>query len=108
MRRMFPRVKFECKTSPQKFVAAKRAQLRDLGEKNIPFKTNEGIQRCITFRSASVKPLVSMQKTVRAGNILALDEKNPHIRNIRDGTVVKLDVNSGVYTKNGKQTIGRR
>ena len=27
-----------------------------------------------------------------------LDETNPHIRNTRDGTVIKLDVNSGVYT----------
>ena len=26
------------------------------------------------------------------------DEKNPHTRNNRDGTVTKLDVNSGVYT----------
>ena len=67
--------------------------------KNIPFKTNEGIQRCITFRSANVvKPLISMQKVVRAGNVVVLDEKNPHIRNTRDGTVIKLDVHSGVYT----------
>ena len=72
---------------------------RDLGEKNIPFKTNEEIQRCITFRSANVvKPLISMQKVVRAGNVVVLDEKNPHIRNTRDGTVIKLDVNNGVYT----------
>ena len=28
----------------------------------------------------------------------AVDEKNPHIRNNRDGTVIKLDVNSGVCT----------
>ena len=69
-----------------------------MGEKNIPFKTNEGIQRCITFRSANVvKPLISMQKVVRAGNIVVLDEMNPHIRNTRDGTV-KLYVNNGVYT----------
>ena len=27
---------------------------RGLGEKNVPFKTNERIQRCITFRGASV------------------------------------------------------
>ena len=27
-----------------------------------------------------------------------LDEKNPHIRNTGDGTVIKLDVNNGVYT----------
>ena len=66
--------------------------------KKIPFKTNEGIQRCITFGSANVvKPLISMQKVVRAGNIVVLDETNPHIRNIRDGTVIKLDVNNGVY-----------
>ena len=27
-----------------------------------------------------------------------LDEKNPHIRNIRDGTAIMLDVNNGLYT----------
>ena len=82
------------KTSPKKFVAANGELIKDLGEKNIPFKTNEGIQRCIAFRSASVvKHLISMQKVVQAGNIVVLDEKNPHIRNIRDGTVIKLDVN---------------
>ena len=65
---MFSRVKLERKTSPKKFVAANGEHIKDLGEKNIPFKTNEGIQRCITFRSASVvKPLISMQKVVRAG-----------------------------------------
>ena len=35
---------------------------------------------------------------VQAGNVVVLDEKNPHIRNNRDGTVIKLDVNNGVYT----------
>ena len=42
--------------------------------------------------------LFSMQKVVRAGNTVVLDEKNPHNRNILDGTVIKLDVNNGVYT----------
>ena len=27
-----------------------------------------------------------------------LDEENPHVRNNRDGTVIKLDVNYGVCT----------
>ena len=59
---MFPCVKLERKKSPKKFVAANGEQIKDLGEKNIPFKTNEGIQRCITFRSANVvKPLISMK-----------------------------------------------
>ena len=37
---MFPHVKLNRKTSPKKFVAANGEQIRDLGEKNIPFKTN--------------------------------------------------------------------
>ena len=96
---MYPCVKLERKKSPKKLVAANGEQIKDLGKKNIPFKTNEGIRRCITFRSANVvKPLISMQKVVRAGNVVVLDEKNPHIQNTRDGTVIKLDVSNGVYT----------
>ena len=96
---MVPHVKFDRNMSPKKFVAASGEQIKDLGEKIITFKTNEGVQRCITFRSARVvKPLISMQKVVRAGNTVVLDEKNPHIRNTRDGTVIKLDVSSGVHT----------
>ena len=45
-----------------------------------------------------MKSLMSMRKVVQAGNVMVLDEKNPHIRNNRDGTVIKLDVNSGVDT----------
>ena len=56
----------------------------------------EGVHRCIKFRSANVvKPLISMRK---AGNVMVLDEKNPHIRNTWDGTVIKLDANNGGYT----------
>ena len=51
---MFPRVKLERKTTPNNFVAANGKQIKVLGEKTIPFKTNEGVQRCITFRSANV------------------------------------------------------
>ena len=46
----------------------------------------------------AVKPLISMRKVAQAGNVVVLDEKNPRIRNNRDGMVIKLDVNSGVYT----------
>ena len=93
---MFPHVKLERKTTPKKY--ANGEQSKHLGEK-IPLKTNEGIQMCITFRSANnVKPLFPMQKVVRAGNTVVLDEKNPHIRNIRGGTVIKLDVSNAVCT----------
>ena len=54
---MFPRVKLERKASPKTFVAANGEQIRDLGEKRIPFKTKEGTQRSITFRSANIVEL---------------------------------------------------
>ena len=38
---MFLRMRLERKTAPKKFVAATGAQIRDLGEKTIPFMTNE-------------------------------------------------------------------
>ena len=83
---MFPRVKLEHKMTPKKFAATNGEQMK-------------GIQRCITFRRVNVvKPLIIMQKVVQVGNAVVLDEKNPHIRNIRDGTVIKLDVSNGVYT----------
>ena len=41
-----------------------------------------------------------MQKVFRAGNIVVLDEKNPHIRYIRNGAMIKMDVISGVSTMN--------
>ena len=59
----------------KKFVAANGEQIKDLGAKRIPFKTNEGVQRCKTFRSANVvKPLISMEKVVQAGNTVVLEE----------------------------------
>ena len=77
---MFQRVKLERKTSPKRFVVA-----------------NGGRIRGTSLRSAGVvKLLLSLQKVVRTGNIVVLDEKTPQIRNARDRTVIKLDVNSGV------------
>ena len=91
----------------KRFVAGSGEHIRDLGEKNIPIRTNEGFQRCITFRGASVvEPLISMQKVVRARNTVVLDEKNTHIRNVRDGTVIKLDVNNS-FLHNGHVDLPR-
>ena len=80
-------------------MAANGEQIKDLGENTIPFKKNEGIQRCIPLRSANVaKHLISMQKVVGAGNTVVLAEKNQHIRYIRDGIVMKVEVWNGVCT----------
>ena len=90
---MLPRVKLERMTAPKKFVAASCEHVRDLGEKTIPFETDEGDSQ---MQNIQVKSLISTQKVVRAGNIVVLDEKSPHVRNIRDGTMIKLDVNNGL------------
>ena len=65
---MFPSVKVQRNSAPKRFVAAKGKHIRNMGEKTIPFKTSEGIHRCITFRSASVvKPLIPIRKVVQRG-----------------------------------------
>ena len=90
----FPHVKLERRTSPKKFVAANGEQIKDLGEKSIPLKTNEGASSEVhnIQESECCETLISMQNVVPSGNIVVLDGKNPHIRNTRDGTVIKLDV----------------
>ena len=96
---MFPRVKLDRTNTTKKFVAANGEKTKDLGGRTIPCKSVEGVHWCVKFRSADVvKPLISIRKVVQAGNVVVLDEKNPHVRNNRDGTVIKLDVNSGVCT----------
>ena len=97
---MFPRVKLDRTSTAKKFVAANGERIiKDLGEKTLPFKSSKEVHRCRKFRSANVvKPLISMRHVVQAGNVVVLDVKNPHKRNNRDGTVIKLDVNNEVCT----------
>ena len=96
---MLSRVKLDRTSITKKSVAANGEKIKDLGEKTIPFRSVEGVHRCSECGSARVvKPLISMRKDVQAGNVVVLDEKNPHIPNNRDGTVIKLDVNNGVCT----------
>ena len=78
---------------------ARHVTLEGMFLTSTPFKTNEEIHRCMTFRSASVvKLLISIKNVVRAGNIVVLDNKNQHIQNIRVGTMIMMDVNNGVCT----------
>ena len=93
---IFSRVTLDRTRTTKRFVAASGDRIKDLVEKTIPFKSVGGVKK---IRSAIVvKPLISMRKVVQAGNVVVLNEKNPDIRNNRDGTVIRLDVNSGVYT----------
>ena len=67
-----------------------------------PYHSNSVVKVCTGAKNAGsanvAKPMISMRKVVQPGDVVVLDEKNSHIRDNRDGTVIKLDVNSGVYT----------
>ena len=39
-----------------------------------------------------------MRKVLLAGNIMVLEEGTRTFENTRDGTMIKLDVNNGLYT----------
>ena len=63
-------LKLERKTAPQKFAASTGEHIRDVGERTMPIKANDGIHRCTTSRSASVvKSFILMQNVLRVGNI---------------------------------------
>ena len=96
---MFLRVKLDRASTTKTFVAANGERIKELGDKTIPFKSAEGVHRCIKFRCASVvKPFDLNEKGHAKWQCRVFDEKNQHIRNNQDGTVIKLDVNNGVYT----------
>ena len=62
-----PRVNLDRTSATNKFVAANGERVKDMGEKTIPFKSVEGVHRCIKFRSATVvKPLISRRKVVQS------------------------------------------
>ena len=78
---MFPRVTLECKTSLKRFVAANGELIRDL-RVNTLFHARQ-TRELKDAQHSEVRVLsrltFSMQKVVRSGNIVVLDEKNPHI-----------------------------
>ena len=67
--------------------------------KTIPSKTVEGVYICIKNQERERCEALDLSEKGRASwRCRVLDRKNPHIRNNGDGTVTRLDVNSGVYT----------
>ena len=85
------KAKNQCGAKPDIFKIAEK----------IPFNTNEGIQRCMTFRSADVvKPLISMQKVVRTGKNYPLKYVENHRSTVTD---MQFD-DGGQVTIGGAQT----
>ena len=75
-------------------------RIKDLGEKTIPFKSVEGVHRCMKFRCAKRCGALNLNDKGRASWRCrgAGLKRIRTLETIRDGTVIKLDVNTGVYT----------
>ena len=74
---MFPRVKRERKTSPKEVCVWQRM----VHKSETWVKRRSHSRQTREFKDAK-------HSEVQAGSIEVLDEKNPHIRNTRDGTMI--------------------
>ena len=84
---LFPHTKLERNAVPKKFAAANGEPIKDVGEKKIPFKPIKG---CTGVEHSGALSNLSFQcrrwfepETL----VVVLDEKNPHIRHVRDGSM---------------------
>ena len=68
---MFPHAKLERETSPKKFVATNGEQNKDLGEKSIPFKTNERVQ---CERSSEPETLWCWMERIRTSETFGVEQ----------------------------------
>jgi hypothetical protein len=100
-RKMFPKMRIE-QTEDSKngkeYTAANGGKIKNEGQKIIPFTTVEGQELKMKVQIAEVtRMLISASKVANAGNIVNLDAKNPHIKNIKTGKVTKLRHKNGIF-----------
>jgi hypothetical protein len=100
-RKMFPRMKTEQtedSRNGKEYTAANGGKIKNEGQKIIPFTTVEGQELKMKVQIAEVtRMLISASKVANAGNIVNLDAKNPHIKNIKTGKVTKLRHKNGIF-----------
>ena len=95
---MMPNVKPKKTGKERKFVTAGGDRIKDEGVKRLKFTTCEKIDRVIDFRAAKVmKPFISVAKVIKAGNEVVLNKDNPHIKNEKDGSIIKLRCQGDVF-----------
>ena len=63
---MFPRVKLDRMSTTKKFVAAHGERIKDLVEKTIPFKSREGVHRCIKIQECECCEALDLNEKRRA------------------------------------------
>ena len=76
-----PRIKAKHDGTSRTYVAANGSRLDDLASKKVNCKTQNGLNRTITFRNTNVmKPLVSVGKLTRTGHKVRLEDESPHVK----------------------------
>jgi len=94
---MMPMVKSIPGKDERYYVAANGARIKDLGEKQVEFKTSEGYDRKVKFRVANVtKPLISVGRITEAGDDVVFKGPNPHIK-CKNGRVINMRKERGVF-----------
>ena len=94
---MFLHVKLDRTSTTKKFVATNGEETKDLGKKTVPLQSVEGVHNIHERKRCDAVFFISPRKVVQVGNVAVLEE-DPYSRNNRDGTAVKLDVSTEVFT----------
>ena len=82
------------------YVAANDIEIRNLGEREVEFKTHEGEKKTILFQDAEVgRCLISVDAINNAGNEVILNRQRPRIV-CKDGKEIRLKRKNGVFVLN--------
>ena len=92
-----PHVKAKSDGVMKNYVAANGGRLKDLGAKKLNFKTQNGLNRTVKFRTTNVmKPLISVGKLTRTGHDVRLRSNRPHVK-CPTGEVIPVKEANGIF-----------
>ena len=93
-----PIIETEASKNGKTYAAANGGEIKNEGEKVIPFTTNEGFQKKARFQVAKVtKVLLSASKITKAGYEVNLATQNPSIKHKKSGETIYLKEKNGIF-----------
>ena len=81
-----------------RIVAVSGERIGNVEDKTLPMRSREDTRRSNRNLERERGPAPRSYEKGCAGQQRHAGQEYPHIRNIREGTTIKLDVNSSVYT----------
>ena len=84
----------------QHWIAANGGKIYNLGQRIVPFSTDEGLRKKIRFQVAKVnKTLISVDRLAETGHEVILSKKGPRII-CPDGEIIPLKRKKGIFVLN--------